>query len=65
VHDPEWFRRDVLARLVSVKLSEIAEAGPASASSGSTSNDPMRSLGCGGTVLLGWHATGTSRALRL
>jgi len=28
VHDPEWFRRDVLARLASVKLSEIAEAGP-------------------------------------
>ena len=28
VHDPEWFRRDVLPRLARVKLSEIAEAGP-------------------------------------
>ena len=26
MHDPEWFRRDVLPRLASVKLSEIAEA---------------------------------------
>ena len=25
VHDPEWFRRDVLPRLASVKLSEIVE----------------------------------------
>jgi hypothetical protein len=26
VHDPEWFHHDVLPRLTSVKLSEIAEA---------------------------------------
>jgi hypothetical protein len=26
VHDPEWFGRDVLPRLASVKLSEIVEA---------------------------------------
>jgi transcriptional regulator with XRE-family HTH domain len=26
MHDPEWFRRDGLPRLASVKLSEIAEA---------------------------------------
>jgi transcriptional regulator with XRE-family HTH domain len=26
VHDPEWFRRDVLPRLAGVKLAEIAEA---------------------------------------
>ena len=25
VHDPEWFRSDVLSRLASVKLSEIVE----------------------------------------
>jgi len=28
MHDPEWFRSDVLPRLASVKLSEDAEAGP-------------------------------------
>jgi hypothetical protein len=26
VHDPEWFRRDVLPRLAGVKLAEIVEA---------------------------------------
>jgi len=26
VHDPEWFRRDVLPRLERVKLSDIVEA---------------------------------------
>ena len=26
MHDPEWFRSDVLPRLASVKLSEIVEA---------------------------------------
>ena len=26
VHDPEWFRSDVLPRLASLKLSEIVEA---------------------------------------
>ena len=26
VHDPEWFRRDVLPRLAGVKLVEIAKA---------------------------------------
>ena len=25
MHDPEWFRRDVLPRLAGVKLSEIVE----------------------------------------
>ena len=35
MHDPEWFRRDVLPRLARVKLAEIAGAAGCSKASAS------------------------------
>jgi hypothetical protein len=35
MHDPEWFRRDVLPRLARVKLAEIIEAAGCSKASAS------------------------------
>ena len=35
MHDPEWFRSDVLPRLATVKLSEIVEAAGCSKASAS------------------------------
>jgi len=39
VHDPEWFRSDVLPRLATVKLSEIVEAAGCSKASHRTSGE--------------------------